>query len=278
MVHNCKYVSTKTYNELAPVAYRQWKAESHCNVIHGYCLSFHFEFASNELDVRNWVIDFGGLRPLRDELERQFDHCLLVADDDPQRDELIKLGKLGLAKITEVPKTGCEGIADLLYEYINTTFLYNYGEQNRVWCTRVEVRETDSNMSYRQGYRDLDIDKELSYFEKLINETWWDLYFEDAVGAMNQGEVKLSNGEIRGRDGIKKFDGTYKIINNNIEATFTIMNDDGVDESIDASGKERRYSKSIFQGSISLDGKKICGFLEDPDSPNLKNTTVLIRK
>lgn len=155
MTHNCKYTSTKTYNDLGPVAYRQWKADSHCNQIHGYSLSFHLEFSSNQLDVRNWVFDFGGLRPLKGLLEDWFDHTLLVAVDDPKRDDLLKLGELGLAKITEVEKTGCEGISDFLYEYINTIFLPNCGESERIWCTRVEVRETASNMAMRTGYRDL---------------------------------------------------------------------------------------------------------------------------
>jgi hypothetical protein len=53
-----------------------------------------------------------------------------------------------------VSKTGCEGIADFLYEYINTIFLPSYGEDKRLWCSRVEVRETDSNMAYRQGHRE----------------------------------------------------------------------------------------------------------------------------
>ena len=156
MTHNCKYTSTKTYRQIAPCAYRQWRADSHCNQIHGYSFSFHFEFSSNELDVRNWVMDYGGLRPLKGLLEDWFDHTLLVAQDDPNRADLLKLGELGLAKITEVEKTGCEGIAEFLYEYVNTIFLKDYGEVDRIWCTRVEVRETDSNMAYRAGYRDLD--------------------------------------------------------------------------------------------------------------------------
>ena len=148
-----KYVSTKTYKQLGPVAYRQWRADSHCNQIHGYALSFHFEFESDTLDVRNWVIDFGGLKPLKGLLEDWFDHTLLVATDDPMREELLNLGKLKLAKITEVERTGCEGIADFLYEYVNTIFLPNYGEKDRVWCSRVEVRETDANMARRIGHR-----------------------------------------------------------------------------------------------------------------------------
>lgn len=149
-----KYISTKTYKQLGPVAYRQWRADSHCNLVHGYALSFYFEFESDVLDVRNWVLDFGGLRPLKDNLEDWFDHTLLVAQDDPHREALLNLGKLGIAKITEVEKTGCEGIADFLYEYINTIFLPSYGEQDRIWCSRVEVRETDANMAMRIGHRE----------------------------------------------------------------------------------------------------------------------------
>ena len=148
-----KYISTKTYQQIAPVAYRQWKADSHCNKIHGYALSFYFEFEATTLDARNWVMDFGGLRPSKDKLEEWFDHTLLLALDDLNYNDIKKLGELGLAKITEVEKTGCEGIAEFLYEYVNTIFLPSYGEQDRIWCRRVEVRETDNNMAYIEGKR-----------------------------------------------------------------------------------------------------------------------------
>lgn len=149
-----KYISTKTYKHLGPVAYRQWRADSHCNLIHGYALSFHLEFEADDLDARNWVVDFGGLRPLKDLLEDWFDHTLLVAEDDPDREHLLKLGELGLAKITEVEKTGCEGLATYLYEYINTIFLPGWEPGGRVWCCKVEVRETDSNMAMKIGHRE----------------------------------------------------------------------------------------------------------------------------
>lgn len=151
-----KYVSTKEYKEIGPVAYRQWRADSHCNLIHGYALSFKFYFETDHLDARNWAMDYGGLKPLKQHLEDWFDHTLLVAEDDPQRAELERLGELGLAKITYVEKTGCEGLADFLYEYVNTIFLPSYGkeEAERLWCCKVEVRETGANMAYRQGHRE----------------------------------------------------------------------------------------------------------------------------
>lgn len=99
-------------------------------------------------------MDYGGLRPLKQQLEDWFDHTLLVAVDDPERELLLELGRQGIAKITEVEKTGCEGLADYLYEWVNTVYLPNVGESERVWCSRVEVRETDSNMAYRRGHRE----------------------------------------------------------------------------------------------------------------------------
>ena len=44
-----KYFSTKTYNQIGPVCYRQWRADSHCNLIHGYALSFHFRDSEKTL-------------------------------------------------------------------------------------------------------------------------------------------------------------------------------------------------------------------------------------
>lgn len=151
-----KYISTKEYNQIGPVAYRQWRADSHCKFIHGYALSFKFYFECDELDVRNWAMDYGGLKPLKALLEEWFDHTLLVAEDDPMKAELVRLGELKLAKITEVSKTGCEGLADFLYEYVNTIFLPGYGktEADRLWCCQVEVRETDNNMAMRVGHRE----------------------------------------------------------------------------------------------------------------------------
>jgi len=151
-----KYISTKEYSHIAPLAYRQWRAESHCNHIHGYALSFKFEFECDELDVRNWAMDYGGLKPLKTFLEDHFDHCLLLAQDDPYYNEIKHLGELGIAKITEVERTGCEGLADYLYEYVNTILLPNYGTQEakRLWCSKVEVRETPSNMAMRVGHRE----------------------------------------------------------------------------------------------------------------------------
>lgn len=140
------YRSTKTFgHELGLSAcFRQWRAQSHCSLLHGYALAVRVEFAADELDVRNWVVDFGSLKGFKDMLERTFDHKLLVAEDDPMKDELCQLAGLGLAECVVVPATGCEAFAQMIYEYA-TIWLLDNGYRPRVRVVSVEVKEHGAN-------------------------------------------------------------------------------------------------------------------------------------
>ena len=46
-------------------------------------LTAKFWFGANELDENNWVVDFGGLKGLKEKLKNQFDHTTCIAADDP---------------------------------------------------------------------------------------------------------------------------------------------------------------------------------------------------
>jgi 6-pyruvoyltetrahydropterin/6-carboxytetrahydropterin synthase len=154
---NYKYVSTKEYIDAFPCAYRQWRADSHCNLIHGYSFSMKFYFGTDNLDVRNWAMDYGGLKELKKILEGQFDHTLLVAKDDPELATYKMLEEKKLAKLTILPRLGCEGLADMLYKFVNGVYipdLLGQGEADRLWCYKVEVRETQANMAFREGHRE----------------------------------------------------------------------------------------------------------------------------
>jgi len=160
------YVSTKSYGpELGlAVAYRQWRADrksgkpqgeaypSHeipgCCAIHGYALSFYFEFESETLDARNWVVDFGSLRPLKLFIQETFDHTMLVALDDPHFDVFENLHTLGLAKMVAVEATGCEALAKFMVEYVNGIFLEDHYPGEDIRCRKCEVRETPSNSAF----------------------------------------------------------------------------------------------------------------------------------
>lgn len=138
------YVSTKLYRDIGPVAYRQWRADSHCNLIHGYSLSFKFVFEADDLDARNWVMDFGGLRDLKAKLEGAFDHRLLVAEDDPDLDWYREAEERGIAKLTVLPALGCEALATLVWN-ITDIWLQDAGQAPRVRCRSVEVMEHGAN-------------------------------------------------------------------------------------------------------------------------------------
>jgi 6-pyruvoyltetrahydropterin/6-carboxytetrahydropterin synthase len=146
-----KFKSTKTYgHDLGfSAAFRQWRADSHCKYIHGYALAFRFEFEADELDARNWVVDFGGLKGLKAMLENTFDHKLLVAQDDPEIEWFREAHKRGIADIVEVEAGGCEKFAEHLYNIINI-FLFHETE-GRVKATKVEVYEHERNSSSYEG-------------------------------------------------------------------------------------------------------------------------------
>lgn len=146
------FISTKTYgHEIGLSAcFRQHRAESHCRLLHGYALAVRFEFETNELDVRNWVVDFGGLKSLKGMLEDTFDHTLLVAEDDPWKDELCALQGLGLARVVVVPATGCEQFAKMIFE-ATEVWLKDAGYAPRCRVRSVEVKEHGANSAIYTG-------------------------------------------------------------------------------------------------------------------------------
>jgi 6-pyruvoyltetrahydropterin/6-carboxytetrahydropterin synthase len=125
-------------------AFRQFRAESHCRLLHGYSLAFKFIFESDELDVRNWVVDFGGLKPLKGILEDTFDHKTVVAEDDPHLEWFEKGAKLGVLDLVVVPAAGCEKFAEMVYE-VTEQWLHDAGYGGRVRLRSVEVSEHGAN-------------------------------------------------------------------------------------------------------------------------------------
>lgn len=112
------FQSTKTYGHDLGLSccFRQPKAtHSHCSKLHGYALSFKFTFECDELDENNWCVDFGGLKWLKDQLQCNFDHKLVVACDDPDKDVFFELGLHGVADVMFLDKVGCEAFAEYAY-------------------------------------------------------------------------------------------------------------------------------------------------------------------
>ena len=140
-----KYRVIKTYgNETGlSCAFRQWKATSHCNLIHGYALQFELQFGSSNLDEKNWVVDFGGLKELKEWLKYMFDHTYLVAEDDPEMETVELLQEKNLIDIRVVPAVGCERFAELTFDKASSIIADKYGD--RCWVESVTVREHEAN-------------------------------------------------------------------------------------------------------------------------------------
>lgn len=98
--------------------FRNWRAKSHCSKLHGYDLVFSvtLECEAHFLTEEGWVYDFGGFGELKEILDATFDHTLLVAQDDPQLDEITMLGGIGVADPVVMDSVGIEAFSVWLHD------------------------------------------------------------------------------------------------------------------------------------------------------------------
>jgi 6-pyruvoyltetrahydropterin/6-carboxytetrahydropterin synthase len=136
------FQSTKII-ELGSCAFRQPKASSHCRHIHGYRLISKIWFACEKLDKNNWVMDFGGLKELKSNLENIFDHTLVISSDDPCLNIFKELEKQDAAKLVIMEGVGIEKFAQTVF-YTANKFVKEK-TSNRVWVEQVEVWEHEKN-------------------------------------------------------------------------------------------------------------------------------------
>ncbi len=104
------------HNEGWSCCFRQPTAKSHCRFLHGYPLAFRFRFAALDLDARNWVIDFGAMKPLKDWLKNNFDHRTCISEHDTHLDEFRRLHDMGIIDLNVMPGAGMEAFAMLAYD------------------------------------------------------------------------------------------------------------------------------------------------------------------
>lgn len=140
------YRSTKFYGHDLGLscAFRQWRAHSHCRLVHGYALAFKFTFEAQELDDTNWVVDFGGLKSLKQLLIDTFDHKVIVAEDDPYMHWFELGAELGTLELVKLPSAGCEKFAEYTYE-VAEQWLKDAGFSPRCRLVSVEVMEHGAN-------------------------------------------------------------------------------------------------------------------------------------
>lgn len=158
------FLSTKTYGPDVGLSacFRQHKAKSHCNQLHGYALSIRIVFGCRGLDSRDWVLDFGALKPIKEKLVQLYDHVTVVCHDDPQFAEFQRLDALGIIKMRQADAVGCEAFAyevfkavdDWLPIYRNTLRDEGITLPIELHVFSVEVREHGANSAiYQKPYQ-----------------------------------------------------------------------------------------------------------------------------
>jgi 6-pyruvoyltetrahydropterin/6-carboxytetrahydropterin synthase len=143
--------STKKFDGFSTV-FRQWKADTtHCQYLHGYDVEFIITF-EGELDERNWVWDFGGMKRAENTIDGMmpkawmdymFDHTFVVAEDDPFKESFLKMDEAGVAQVRVVPATGAERFAEFVYHKVNK--FVQAETDGRVRVVRVEFMENHKN-------------------------------------------------------------------------------------------------------------------------------------
>ena len=146
-----KFQSTKLFDGFSTV-FRQWKAEgTHCKFLHGYGVSFRVWF-EGELDERNWVWDFGGMKRAKNTIDGKnpkewmdymFDHTTIVATDDPGIGGFRTMNELGIIQLRELEAVGAEQFAKYIFEKLNT--FVQEETSGRVSVVRVEFMEHAKN-------------------------------------------------------------------------------------------------------------------------------------
>ena len=149
-----KFQSSKVFDGFSTV-FRQWKAETtHCRFVHGYGISFKVYF-EGELDHRNWVWDFGGMKRAKNKIDGKspkewmdymFDHTVIVAEDDPGMGGWETMNKLGVIQLRVIEATGAEKFAEYIYHKLND--FVKTETEGRVKVTKVKFAEHGKNAAY----------------------------------------------------------------------------------------------------------------------------------
>ena len=146
-----KFQSTKLFDGFSCV-FRQWRAEdTHCRFLHGYSVSFRIWF-EGELDERNWVWDFGGMKRATNKIDGinpkawmgyMFDHTTIIAENDPYLEHFKKMHIDEIIQLRIIPAVGAEQFAKYIFNKVNEFVLAE--TKNRVRVAKVEVYENERN-------------------------------------------------------------------------------------------------------------------------------------
>lgn len=146
-----KFQSSKVFDGFSTV-FRQWKADgTHCRYLHGYDIEVKVYF-EGELDHRNWVWDFGGMKRSKGKIDGynpkewfdyMFDHTTVISQDDPFLPQFKLMDEERIIQLRVIPAVGAEQFAKYVFEKVDE--FVTKETEGRVYVTRVDVAENRKN-------------------------------------------------------------------------------------------------------------------------------------
>lgn len=131
----------KVYSDI-PFAHRQHRHAGHCARIHGHSWTLSLNFACSELDRHGFVVDFGGLRFLKDWIDTHLDHACVLSADDPEL-AWVRSKDGSVFKLLVVESASAEGIARHLHAALDPLVRAETG--GRAWIAELELHEDSRN-------------------------------------------------------------------------------------------------------------------------------------
>lgn len=134
-----EYTIKKKYTDY-PFAHRQHKHDGHCFQTHGHNWTFVIEIGCNELDEQGFVLDFGKMKFIKNILDTNFDHTLVLSAHDDYVGNFKDLESKNLAKLTLIDNdASAEGIALWIGNIIDN--VVKKDTNNRAYVKSIELFE-----------------------------------------------------------------------------------------------------------------------------------------
>ena len=148
------FTSSKRFGPIT-TGHRQWKHDGHCSFIHGYGRIVEMTFASDSLDRRGWVMDFGNLKEVKNWIENEWDHRVLIAHDDPLLEDFQQLDACGGININVMTSDYGPGIEESCkYIYDGSKGIIKRLTDGKVWIQKVKIYEHENNWAeYSPSFR-----------------------------------------------------------------------------------------------------------------------------
>lgn len=149
------YQSTKLFGAIS-TGHRQPEAaekrdSSKCAFVHGYGRMVEITFICKELDKRGWCVDYGDLKEIKEWLEEQWDHRVLINSDDPKLEEIKQMHEKGLIHINIMNRdlgygAGIEQSCKFVCDFVDRWIKIRTEGRCSVWSVRIWEHASNSSI------------------------------------------------------------------------------------------------------------------------------------